>query len=59
MTPKIKKILIVDKDFLMEQSKNNFKKLYDRCGGHFDIKGETLISNVIKEYIVEKNLLKK
>ncbi len=44
---------------IMEHSKNNFKKLYDRCGGHFNVKGETLVSNVIKEFIVEKNLLEK
>ena len=43
----------------MKKSKNNFKILYDRCGGHFNIKGETLVSKVVQEYIFETNLLEK
>ncbi len=44
---------------IMKKSKNNFKILYDRCGGHFNIGGETLVSKVIQEYIFETNLLEK
>lgn len=44
---------------IMKKSKNNFKILYDRCGGHFNIEGETLVSKVIQEYIFETNLLEK
>jgi len=43
---------------IINRRSNDFEKLYDRCGGHFNILGETLISEVFHSYIVDNNLIK-
>ena len=43
---------------IKNSSGNDFKKLYDRCGGHFNKIGETLISKSFYEYVRNNDLIK-
>lgn len=43
---------------IMNKSGSNFRKLYDKCGGHFNEAGEMLISKVFYKYIKDNNLIK-
>ena len=54
-----KKIRYIDfGPIIINRSGDNFKKLYDRCGGHFNEIGETLISKAFFKYINDNNLIR-
>ncbi len=53
------KIKYIDFGLIIKNnSSNDFKKLYERCGGHFNEVGETLISKSFFKFIRENNLIK-